>query len=167
LRVGRDSLAVSGVTWMDHEFGTTRLDSTEVGWDWFGLRLDGGEALMLYALRHRDGSIDPVSSGTWVTRDGRTVKIARDQFETRALGRWKSPHSGAVYPHGWQVRLSSLDVDLTVTPTVDDQELSTKVSGGVVYWEGSVRITGKHAGRAVTGDGYVELTGYAGAAPGL
>jgi predicted secreted hydrolase len=167
LCVARDSFAVSGVTWMDHEFGTTRLDSTQVGWDWFGLRLDGGETLMLYALRRTDGSIDPVSSGTWTMRDGRTMSLGRDQFETRALGRWKSPHSGAVYPHGWRVRIASLDLDLIVAPTVDDQELSTQVSGGVVYWEGSVRITGTHGRRAVTGDGYVELTGYAGAAPGL
>jgi predicted secreted hydrolase len=167
VRVERDSFAVTGVTWMDHEFGTTRLDSTEVGWDWFGLRLDAGEALMLYVLRHEDGGIDPVSSGTWVTSDGRTVRLARDQFDVRALGRWKSPHSGAVYPHGWRVRIPSLDVDLSVTPAVDDQELSTRASGGVVYWEGSVRVRGTRAGRAVAGDGYTELTGYGGLAPGL
>src|SRR5262245_5829431 len=167
LRVERDSFAVSGVTWMDHEFGTTQLDSAEVGWEWFGLRLDGGEALMLYVMRHRDGGIDPVSSGTWTTRDGRTVTLARDRFQIQPLGRWKSPHSGAVYPHGWRVRIASLDVDLTVMPIVDDQELSTHATGGVIYWEGHVRVSGAVRGIRVTGDGYTELTGYAGGAPGL
>ena len=140
VRVERDSFAVTGVTWMDHEFGTTRLDSTEVGWDWFGLRLDGGEALMLYVLRHEDGGIDPVSSGTWVTSDGRTVRLRARPV--RRCARWAAgrARSGAVYPHGWRVRIPSLDVDLSVTPAVDDQELSTRASGGVVYWEGSVRV---------------------------
>jgi predicted secreted hydrolase len=167
LRVERDSLAVTGVTWMDHEFGTTQLDAGEVGWDWFGLRLDTGEALMLYALRHADGAIDPASSGNWITRDGRNLVLQRDAFEIRALGRWKSSQSGAVYPHGWGLRIPSLGVDLTVTPTVDDQELRTRASGGVIYWEGSVRVKGSRAGHPVTGDGSTELTGYAGAAPGL
>jgi predicted secreted hydrolase len=167
LRVERDSLPVTGGTWMDHEFGTTQLDSTEVGWDWFGIRLNGGEALMLYVLRTRAGGIDPASSGTWATSEGRTVTVTRDQFQVQALGRWKSPHSGAVYPHGWRVLIPSLDVDVTVTPTVDDQELSTRTTGGVVYWEGSVRVKGSRAGHPVTGDGYTELTGYTGATPGL
>ena len=30
-----------------------------------------------------------------------------------------------------------------------------------VYWEGAVRLSGTRAGRAVSGHGYVELTGYA------
>jgi predicted secreted hydrolase len=93
--------------------------------------------------------------------------VTRDQFQVQALGRWKSPHSGAVYPHGWRVLIPSLDVDVTVTPTVDDQELSTRTTGGVVYWEGSVRVKGSRAGHPVTGDGYTELTGYTGATPGL
>jgi predicted secreted hydrolase len=88
-------------------------------------------------------------------------------FEVRATGEWKSPRSGAVYPHGWQVRVPSVGLEATVTPTVDDQELVARRSGGVVYWEGSVRVTGTVRGRLVAGKGYVELTGYAGAPPGL
>jgi predicted secreted hydrolase len=42
-----------------------------------------------------------------------------------------------------------------------DQELITKESTGVTYWEGSVRVAGTVAGQRVTGSGYVELTGYA------
>jgi predicted secreted hydrolase len=37
--------------------------------------------------------------------------------------------------------------------------------GGLAYWEGSVRVTGTSAGKPVTGQGYVELTGYAGKSP--
>jgi predicted secreted hydrolase len=47
-------------------------------------------------------------------------------------------------------------------PTVSDQELITERSTGVTYWEGSVNIQGTYKERAITGKGYVELTGYAG-----
>jgi len=56
-------------------------------------------------------------------------------------------------------------IELTLTPTVADQELVVKSMGGLTYWEGSVRVSGTCAGRPLTGQGYVELTGYAGRSP--
>ncbi|TMQ71388.1 MAG: carotenoid 1,2-hydratase [Candidatus Eisenbacteria bacterium] len=149
IRTGRESLAVRGTSWMDHEFSTSQLDSSQVGWDWFSIQLDSNQELMLYQLRHRDGS------------------LPRSAFAIESTGRWKSPHSGAIYPHGWRVRVPSRDADLIVTPVLDDQELRGGASGGVVYWEGSVRVSGIARGAPVHGAGYVELTGYAGAPPGL
>jgi len=51
-------------------------------------------------------------------------------------------------------------LDLTLLPTLVDQELTTQKSTLVNYWEGSVRITGTVASTPVQGRGYVELTGY-------
>ena len=53
--------------------------------------------------------------------------------------------------------------DLEVTPLMDDQELDSQASTGVVYWEGAVRasVDGQSIGR-----GYLELTGY-GDRPGM
>jgi len=48
-----------------------------------------------------------------------------------------------------------------VRPLLADQELDLAVR----YWEGAVRVQGMRAGKAVGGNGYVELTGYAGARP--
>lgn len=167
LRAGAESLAVAGESWMDHEFSTSQLDSTQVGWDWFSLQLDSDEELMLYQLRRRDGSIEPLSSGTWIAADGKGTYLRLAEFTIEPIGRWKSSASGATYPHGWKVRIPGRGVDLTVTPLIDDQELRSRTTGGVVYWEGAVRITGTRRGAPVTGRGYVELTGYAGRAPGL
>ena len=74
---------------------------------------------------------------------------------------WTSEATGAAYPSGWRVRVEPLDLDVTVTPTVRDQELDTRATTGVVYWEGSQAITGTRGGVPVSGRGYVELTGYA------
>jgi len=167
IRAGAESLNVSGESWMDHEFSTSQLDSSQVGWDWLSLQLDSNEELMLYQLRRRDGSIEPLSSGTWVASDGRGAFLPRSAFAIEPTGQWKSLASGAVYPHGWKVRVPSRGVDLTVTPLLDDQELRSRTMGGVIYWEGAVRIAGTRRGAPVSGKGYVELTGYAGRAPGL
>ncbi len=49
------------------------------------------------------------------------------------------------------------DLQLTLEPWIQDQEM--KIS--LVYWEGAVKIKGTSNGLEVTGNGYVELTGYA------
>jgi predicted secreted hydrolase len=54
-----------------------------------------------------------------------------------------------------------MQVELTVTANLDDQEMHTRRSTMVVYWEGSVRFSGSSAGKSVNGTGYVEMTGYA------
>ena len=43
---------------------------------------------------------------------------------------------------------------------ISDQELDTRATTGVVYWEGSQVVTATRAGRALGGEAYVELTGY-------
>ena len=49
---------------------------------------------------------------------------------------------------------------INLTPTVLDQELDTRATTGVVYWEGSQLVEATRAGEPVSGEGYVELTGY-------
>ena len=56
---------------------------------------------------------------------------------------------------------------IEITPLLADQELNTTGSVSVTYWEGAVGVTGESHGKAVTGEGYVELTGYAGSLEGL
>ena len=73
------------------------------------------------------------------------------------LDTWRSPHSGAEYPARWQVTIPSENLTLTLEPWLADQE--SQVS--VIYWEGAVRVTGTHQEQAITGNGYVEMTGYA------
>jgi len=153
---------VKGLSWMDHEFSTSALTSEQVGWDWFSFQLDEGSDLMLFQIRQVDGSIDPFSSGTLVAPDGSTMGISRDEFEINATGSWKSPHSGAVYPAGWEVRVPAVDLVLVVTPLQADQELNLTYT----YWEGAVSIEGTYQGQAVNGKGYIEMTGYAGSFAG-
>ena len=148
--------SVSGLSWMDREISTTALGKGVVGWDWFALQLDDNTELMAYVLRRSDGSIDQYSQGTYVKANGETVPLTQDEFQIQAEAKWKSPHTGGVYPSRWLVRIPSLNLSLEVQPLMADQELNVSYD----YWEGAVSLSGTHDGKPITGHGYVELTGY-------
>jgi predicted secreted hydrolase len=162
---GRDSLEVSGLSWMDHEFGSASLSSAQAGWDWFSIQLDDGRELMLYKLRLKNGRTEPLSAGTLVEKDGRSRHLALREFRIASSRRWVSPSTGGEYPSGWRVEVPLERLILEVTPTVKGQELVSRSMGGVAYWEGSCRVRGSSHGRPAAGVGYVELTGYAGPPP--
>lgn len=148
--------AVSGLSWMDHEWSTSALSSGQVGWDWFSIQLGDSSELMLFQIRRSDGSIDPFSSGTYIAPDGTTTPLNRDDFTIIVEDRWRSPRSGAVYPARWRLQIPNQDLELHITPLLADQELNVSYS----YWEGAVSIRGKHSSQEISGYGYVELTGY-------
>ena len=159
--LGAERFTVTGTSWMDHEFGSGDLGEELVGWDWFSVQLDNNTELMLYHLRRTDGQPDPVSSGTLISPDGRTQHLALADFRVDVLDRWRSRASGAEYPSRWRISVPSQSLTLEVTPLLADQELITRRSTQVTYWEGAVQIRGTLGTAAVTGQGYAELTGYA------
>lgn len=156
IRIGDDSFRVSGLSWLDREWSTSALAPEQVGWDWFALQLSDGTDLMFYNLRLKDGSQDPASAGTWVEPNGMSAHIEPEDIAITVLDTWTSP-AGGTYPSRWQVAIPAIDLELTVTPVLADQELFTTVR----YWEGAVDVRGIRSGERVDGRGYVELTGYA------
>ena len=127
---------------MDHEFSSNALSNDQVGWDWMGLQLSGNRELMLYVLRHKDGSTDPFSSGTLVREDGSAVHLPRRGFCHQAKGLLGKQGEWGRYPSGWQVDVFPHGISLHVTPNLKNQELMTTQSTQVTYWEGSVTVTG-------------------------
>ena len=165
---GKRSEPLTGVAWFDHEWGPGVLPAGGTGWDWFALQLDDGSELMLYRMRDKLGGATPFSSGTLVPKSGPPVPIQWSDVRLTETGKWKSPRTGAVYPSGWRIAVSSARLDVTLDPLLADQELVTEESTGVTYWEGACRVHGTRQGRPVTGRAYAELTGYAGRdLPGL
>jgi predicted secreted hydrolase len=159
---GGESFEVTGLSWMDHEFGTSFLEQEATGWDWFSIQLEDGRELMMFQIRRRDGSIDPRSSGTLVEKDGSARHISSSELLMVPGEAWRSPASGASYPTAWQVELPGLGIRLKVTAAFAGQELRTTESTGVTYWEGSVSVQGDDKGRSLRGRGYLEMTGYSG-----
>ena len=150
----------SGTAWMDHEFGSSNLREHQQGWDWFSVQLDNDAELMLYQIRRRDGTADIASSGSLIASDGSVIHIRRDQMKIAPTGEWKSAASGAKYPMGWRITLPTFRIALVVRPLMKNQELVTRGSTGITYWEGAVDVSGSFDSVAVSGSGYVEMTGY-------
>jgi len=153
---------VSGLAWKDHEFSTSVLDDNQIGWDWFSLQFEDSSALMLFQLRERDGGTSTSSSGTFITTHGIPQPVQNTDFEISVLDEWRSPHTQGLYPAAWEVRLNEPNCVLKVHPWMADQEINFPA---VTYWEGAVRFEGICNGVPALGNGYIELTGYAGNLP--
>jgi predicted secreted hydrolase len=157
-------VTVTGQAWMDHQWGNF-VSLAGSGWDWYSLQLDNHTEYMLYVIR--DQQKRPLSVfGTYVAVTGTAAELDSASIHPRPLGTWTSPQTHGVYPSGWEVTLDAQHVTLILTPLLRDQELVTAQSTGVAYWEGAVAIEGTAVGRPITGEGYVELTGYAALPPG-
>lgn len=160
LEIGGKKEKVSGLSWMDHEFSSNQLREDQVGWDWFSIQLDNNTEIMLYLIRRKDGSPDPYSSGTLVFASGESRHLELSEFRVEILDRWKSPKSDGDYPVRWRVAVPAEEIDLEIVPFFPSQELETKKSTRVTYWEGAVQVQGSFREKPVEGQGYVEMTGY-------
>ncbi len=160
LTVEGETEHLQGSAWMDREFGTWKPTDNQKGWDWFSIQLENDTELMCYQLRNGAGQPSPFSSGTLVAADGTYAALKAEDFSIESSGSWKSPKSGADYPSGWKLKVPSLDVELEITPVLKDQELDTRGTTMIVYWEGSCRVHGTMDNLEVSGRAYVELVGY-------
>jgi predicted secreted hydrolase len=163
---GQPPRSVQAQCWLDHEWshaylgsGSEDSDSRAVGWDWLGLNLLDGSAVMLFQMRRRNGST-LWTGGTWRDPSGGQQDLdGRLQFEP--LANWRSPTSLSRYPVQWRVRTPQ--GVLTIEALFDAQEVDARRTTGFLYWEGAVRVLDE-AG-ALRGWGYLEMTGYAGRVP--
>ncbi|MFZ4687696.1 MAG: lipocalin-like domain-containing protein [Polymorphobacter sp.] len=151
---GGKPVPVTGTAWLDREWSSTLLNKRAVGWDWLGLNMADGGALTLFRVRDAAGGA-VWGGGSWRDKGGRLTVLGPSDVSFAPGRRWKSPHTGALYPVApvVSVRLPGRTVRLQVTPLFDDQELDSRRGGGPVYWEGAVTVPG--------GRGYLEMTGYA------
>lgn len=150
------ALAVTGRAWLDHEWSDSLLDAEAVGWDWIGMNLDDGGALMAFRLRRRDGSA-LWAGGSHRSASGALRVFGADEVAFTPLRVWSSPATQARYPVEWQV--DTPVGRFAVRARLEAQELDSRASTGAVYWEGLADLFDER-GRRV-GRGYLEMTGYA------
>jgi predicted secreted hydrolase len=160
---GQALAPVRGSAWLDHEWSSEYLAPGAAGWDWAGINLDNGSALMAFQIRLRSASGQPRTGrggklwGHAVLRaaDGSLRQYSSDEVSFTPQRMWRSPRTGISYPVAMAITTGPIRWDLA--PLQPDQELDSRRSTGAVYWEGAVRVQrdGKPAGR-----GYLELTGY-------
>jgi predicted secreted hydrolase len=146
--------AVTGTAWLDHEWSSEVMAQEAAGWDWIGINLADGGALMAFRMRDRSGGT-LWAGGTLRGGDGRVRTLAPEEVRFVPSRTWRSPRTSVEYPVAMAVDAGG--VALALEPLFDDQELDSRASTGTIYWEGAVRALA--SGREI-GHGYLELTGY-------
>lgn len=147
ISIGGVTLNVDGTAWFDHQYGDLN-EAVQLGWDWFAIQLDDNREIMIYNI-HQQGA-DLQVGGSYTDELCVSTEIDPGDVDITVLNAWTSPHTGCIYPSGWEITVG--DLELIVEPVMADQELSDV---SPVYWEGANVVSGDATGRA-----YVELTGY-------
>jgi predicted secreted hydrolase len=145
---------VRGTAWLDHEWSSEALMPGAQGWDWVGLNLDDGGAVMAFRIRDAAGNA-LWAAATVQDADGGARHYGPGEVSFEPLATWTSPRTHAVYPVSAALRVGA--ETWNVEATMPDQELDSRASTGAIYWEGAVRVT--REGERI-GQGYLELTGY-------
>jgi predicted secreted hydrolase len=154
VRVKGERRPATGTAWLDHEWSSEGLAPGAVGWDWVGVNLKDGGAVMAFRLRDEKGNT-VWAAGSHRTPGGELRVFTPGEVKFLPRRRWRSTASGAEYPVAMGVELPGFRLDLE--PLLDDQEIDGRRSTRAIYWEGAVRAF--REGREV-GLGYLELTGY-------
>ncbi|BCO26805.1 hypothetical protein MIZ03_1691 [Rhodoferax lithotrophicus] len=163
LHLAGQTFQVQGRAWLDHEWSQSLMPPQAVGWDWVGMNLIDGSALIAFRLRSASGET-LWAGGSFRTIDQSHPLVLGPQDVVFTPGRvWKSPASGSTYPVEWSVvvRLhgrSPSSVAYVVKAVIDNQELDSQASTGAIYWEGLSEL--RDAQHQVIGHGYLEMTGY-------
>ncbi|MBL8272044.1 carotenoid 1,2-hydratase [Steroidobacter sp.] len=147
--------AVKGRAWFDHEWSGAIVDERAQGWDWIGLNLDDGGALMMFQMRGPNDSELWAAAKYRAANSTEAVSYKPDDIEWKPLRHWRSDRTGVRYPVEWQVTVGTRVI--TLRPLMDDQENDASGSTGTIYWEGAVLA---YEADKVIGRGYLELTGY-------
>jgi predicted secreted hydrolase len=145
---------VTGTAWLDREWFTAPEWIAQPRWDWIGINLTDGGALMASRVRDRDGN-PSWAFGSIRDAAGALTVLGPTEVAFTPLRQWRSPSTGIVYPVAWRVRAGGREV--TIEAMMDDQEYDARETSRLVYWEGAARA---FEDDEPVGRGYLELTGY-------
>jgi len=149
---------MTGVAWLDHEWSSAALAADAAGWDWIGMNLDDGSALLAFQIRRQGAAPDATPLQRYAAFRSPTGELRRvDPATVRftPLQQWTSARSRAAWPIAQRIRVG--DRSFETAPLMPDQELDSRLTTGAVYWEGASTLL--EGGRPV-GRGYLEMTGY-------
>ncbi|KFE55796.1 iron ABC transporter permease [Pseudomonas syringae] len=138
---------VSGPAWLDREWSSQPLTANQTGWDWFSVHLEGGDELMLYRMRQKQG--EPYLTGTWISANGNTEQLNAKDISLEPLA--DTEVAGHKMPTRWSVKIPGKGLDIITVALNPKAWMDLQIP----YWEGPITLSGSH-----NGVGYLEMTGY-------
>ncbi|MCX6665654.1 MAG: hypothetical protein NT038_06300 [Euryarchaeota archaeon] len=169
---------VTGSAWIDHQWGNfINFDPAQpplglrVNWEWFSIKLNDYQEIMVGDLWDRAGHrLGSYSGGLNLVDINGSLDLL-DDYTITQLGYWRDPISQKIFSNQWNIIEPSHSINLIITPYYDDQmmrlfeNLPPWAQQFIVYfvpctcfWEGACTVSGTINGSPVTGSAYVELT---------
>jgi predicted secreted hydrolase len=146
---------ISGLSWFDREWSNSDRIINKQAWDWFSIQLDDTSDIIFYHVRDENNANNKYDYGNIILKDGKIEKLNNNDVRIDVLNYWESKiHSN--YPSGWKFSIPKKNISLTILPHIKDQEVALMFD----YWEGAVSVKGIFENKNISGNGYVELTGY-------
>ncbi len=148
---------VFGEAWADtHHLIALQGDIVNTG---YFIRLDNGEEIMAYDFRMRQTGDQVFRSATLVGAPSACEyeELAPEDFIMTSSGAYTSPHSGNVYPTSFQLEIPSRDLELTLTPDMEDQEFYNLLGFFPPTWSGQATVEGTRNGVPVRGHASVDV----------
>jgi predicted secreted hydrolase len=153
--IGGEKFAVSGCTWMDHEYGYFGTAAKPVKWILQDAQLDNGWTLSNYATL---GEVPPKlnqPTASFVTLQDPAGAMYFQNSVLTPVGRtWTSPISAITYFMQFKIDIPSFAAALNVSSLVDAQEFPMGLGAGV--YEGVAAASGTFAGQSVSGTAWNE-----------
>jgi predicted secreted hydrolase len=148
LVIDGESFDVTGLTWMDHEYGVFPESTTWVLQD---AQLDNGTHLSCFATKGAPVENTPMAAQvTVLSADGNST--FHDCVMTPRGPVWTGPE-GVAYCTVFEVEIADIDARLRFNALMPDQEFRSQFAP---VYEGVAGVEGTMAGKPVTGTGWIE-----------
>jgi len=151
VRLGNEWIAVTGRSWMDHQWADVSYSNDK--WTWFSIQLDNGTDIM--CVEYDDGKAKDYLADI-IDAHGRSLHYTQAVL-LKGSKTFKSKTTKAEYPLEWMIAIPEYDLQLKASALLPDGEM---IFGAINYWEGSITITGTIGNKKVSGKGFMELAGY-------
>lgn len=157
VQVGGERHEVEGPGWYDREFGGSRdvtgRDAVDA-WTWFSCMLNDNTEFSLFNIVDREKLTEKEMVGVLTDASGTRIVVHDVQLQYSNL--WTSMNTYQDYPTQWKITVPSLSLELHVACAFAHQEFITVLVTGGGFFEGRTVINGVRAGKAVTGQGFLE-----------
>jgi predicted secreted hydrolase len=154
------TFAVSGISWMDHQWGNFHVITRN--WDWFSFQMEDGSDYNIFSFRDKKKRVLPQYSN--ILNDSIST-FSRQEIKISRIKWWRNQHTSHLYTTEWKIILPDQRDTFFVKAIVKNQELSVmnKFDFLPSYWEGACAVIKKTAnGKIVKGLGFAEHFPYRG-----
>ncbi|MCA9507130.1 MAG: hypothetical protein KC505_01755 [Myxococcales bacterium] len=151
---------VAGITWMDHQWGDAdAANPTQMGWDWFSIRLDDGNDFMIFHIRDTKSKEIVKTTGFIIDNQSTITSIPDELIDITAIDSIKDHE--VYYPTQWAIKVPEpFAIDFNIKARFADQKFKVPAQITPIYWEGSCSIEGSYQGNKIEGQGFTEMAGY-------